>query len=245
VTNPNQPDQDLDQSRELASEQTHSPGRRRLIQGASAAPVLLVSGRSALACNPDTDKCALSPMAWMSVHPKKKDVTVNLSHDVGCNFLGLSPGYWRPNCGGSAKTFQGPWPTGVKPFNQLKITKKSSAGKCLIGQYTTITWNPGNWNNYKGLPWIDPCTNKDVGWNTGSKLPFGSQTRSISQILLEDNGTVLWHICAAYLNALTWPTQYALTLQEVEQLYLYGKLVPGGRTLSSSEINAFLDQTWS
>lgn len=245
MTNYNQPDQDLDQSSELASGQTHSPSRRRLIQGASAAPVLLVSGRSALACNPDTDKCALSPMAWMSVHPKKKDVTVNLSHDVGCNFLGLSPGYWRPNCGGTAKTFQGPWPKDVNPFVQLKVTKKSSGGKCLIGQYTITPWNPGNWNTYKGLPWIDPCTNKNAGWDKGSKLPFGSQTRSISQILIEDNGTVLWHICAAYLNALTWPTQYALTLQEVEQLYLYGKLVPGGRTLSSSEINAFLDQTWS
>ncbi len=245
MTNYNQPDQDLDQSSELASGQTHSPSRRRLIQGASAAPVLLVSGRSALACNPDTDKCARSPMAWMSVHPKKKDVTVNLSHDVGCNFLGLSPDYWRPNCGGTAKTFQGPWPKDVNPFVQLKVTKKSSGGKCLIGQYTITPWNPGNWNTYKGLPWIDPCTNKNAGWDKGSKLPFGSQTRSISQILIEDNGTVLWHICAAYLNALTWPTQYALTLQEVEQLYLYGKLVPGGRTLSSSEINAFLDQTWS
>lgn len=184
-------------------------------------------------------------MAWMSVHPKKKYSTVQLSHEVGCNFLGLSPGYWQPNCGGSAKTFQGPWPAGVMPFNELKITKKTSSGQCLIGQYNTIAWNPGNWDNYQGLPRIDPCTNKDVGWKTGSKLPFGSQTRSISRILLDENGTVLWHICAAYLNALTWPTQYALTVQEVEQLYLYSTLVPGGRTLSSSEINAFLDQTWA
>lgn len=68
-----------------------SPGRRRLIQGVGAAPILMVSGRSALACNPDTDKCALSPMAWMSVHPNNKTATVQLSHSVGCNFLGRSP----------------------------------------------------------------------------------------------------------------------------------------------------------
>ena len=245
MTKSNQPDHEFDQSSEQASENAHSPSRRRLIQGASAAPVLLVSGRSALACDPSTDKCALSPMAWMSVHPKKKSSTVQLSHDVGCNFLGMSPGYWKPNVGGSAKTFQGPWPTGVDPFKQLKITKRKTGGQCVLGQYTTVTWIPSNWNSYKGLIRIDPCTNKDTGWNLGSKLPFGSQTKSISQILLEESGTVLWHICAAYLNALTWPTQYALTVGEVEQLYLYGKLVPGGRTLDSSEINAFLDQTWA
>ncbi|MBS1139974.1 MAG: hypothetical protein H6R13_1427 [Proteobacteria bacterium] len=87
-------DQETVQNADMATEQTHSPGRRRLIQGASVAPVLLVSGRSALACNPDTDKCGLSPMAWISAHPNKGQAAINVSHAVGCNSLGKNPNYW-------------------------------------------------------------------------------------------------------------------------------------------------------
>ena len=240
VTTSNRQDLEPEQNSEVATGKTHSPTRRRLIQGASATPVLLVSGRSALACNPDMDKCALSPMAWMSIHPKKKDQTVAVSHNVGCNFMGKSPGYWTPNKTG--KTFQGPWPMGIKPFNQLKW-HEIQGGSCT-STVKTATWG-GDYTVYSDLPHNDCATGKDAGWNSGDKLPFFSDSRSISRILIEETASqnIKWHICAAYLNALTWP-EYALTPSEVEQLYLTRKLVPGGRTLYDSEIKAFLDQTW-
>lgn len=240
VSTSNRQDLEPERNPEVAKENTLSPGRRRLIQGASAAPVLLVSGRSALACDPDMDKCALSPMAWMSIHPNKKTETIAVSHNVGCNFMGKSPGYWKPNSSG--KTFQGPWPAGIKPFNQLKWHKIQS-GRCTSTQLSA-SWT-GNWNSYSGLPYNDCKTGADAGWNSGSKLPFASDSRSISRILIEETASqnILWHICAAYLNALTWP-DYALTPQEVADLYTTRRLVAGGRILSDSEIKAFLDQTW-
>lgn len=226
-----------------ATENTYSPGRRRLIQGASVAPVLLVSGRSALACNPDIDKCALSPMAWMSIHPNNKDQTVAVSHSVGSNFLGKTPSYWTPKNTGS--TFQGPWPEGYSPFSTLNWHKLNSNGQCTSAT-RSVTWN-GVWNSssYTDLPYNDCSTGTDVGWNSGSKLPFGSDPRSISRILIEDTASqsLLWYICAAFLNAQTW-ANYALTPSEVAQLYLTRQLVAGGRTLFDSEIKAFLDQTW-
>lgn len=88
-------DQETVQNVNMATEQTHSPGQRKLIQGASVAPILLVSGRSALACNPDTEKCALSPMAWISAHPNKGQAAITVSHAVGCNSLGKTPDTWK------------------------------------------------------------------------------------------------------------------------------------------------------
>lgn len=243
MTTSKQLDQEPDQKENLSSEQARSATRRRLIQGATAAPVLLVTGRSALACDPNTDKCALSPMAWMSVHPNNKTATVQLSHSVGCNFLGKSPGYWTPNKTG--QTFQGPWPSGVLPFNSLTLRKKDRYGKCLTTTQPPINWVPLNWKNYKNLPFIDSCTGKDPGWNTGSRLPFSTDPRSISKIMIDESGTDLWHFCAAYLNALTYPGQYALTLKEIQDLYSYGTLVSSGRKLYSDEIKAFLEQTWA
>lgn len=246
MTTQQQFDQEQPEKREVSAqtETSLSPGRRRLIQGVGVAPILMVSGRSALACNPDTDKCALSPMAWMSVHPNNQTGTVQLSHSVGCNFLGKSPGYWTPNKTG--KTFQGPWPTGVLPFTKLEWHRRDS--KTLKCSATTASriWNSANWGQYSGLPFNDECNgNKDAGWMTGSRLPFGSDPRSISRILIDESGTELWHFCAAYLNVLTYPGQYALTLEELTNLFNSGTLVPGGRKLYSSEIKAFLDQTWA
>jgi len=246
VTTQQQFDQEqLEKHEGLAKDKSSlSPGRRRLIQGVGAAPILMVSGRSALACNPDTDKCALSPMAWMSVHPNNKTATVQLSHTVGCNFLGRSPGYWTPNKSG--KTFQGPWPIGVTPFTKLEWYKRDGRTKKCTSTKISKLWNPANWNKYYGLPFNDDCNGgQDVGWMTGSRLPFGSDPRSISRILIDEAGTELWHFCAAYLNVLTYPGQYALTMEELTNLFNSGTLVPGGRKLYSSEIKAFLDQTWA
>lgn len=246
MTTSNQLDQEPEQKEAISSEQARSATRRRLIQGATAAPVLLVTGRSALACDPNSEKCALSPMAWMSVHPKKQTATVQLSHSVGCNFLGKSPGFWTPNKTG--QTFQGSWPSNVLPFSSLVLKKKDRYGKCTATNQAPITWNPSNWRNYKGLPFIDPCTGKDPGWNTGSKLPASwncFDSRSISKILIDESGTDLWHFCGAYLNALTYPGQYALTLKEIEDLFKYGTLVSNGRKLYPDEIKAFLSQTWA
>lgn len=220
--------------------------RRRFIRGAAAAPVLLVSGRSALACNPGTDKCALSPMAWMSFHPQSENVGVKISHEVGCNFLGLSPGFWKPNKSG--RTFQSPtgnattWPTGVAPFQELVWHRKKKDGTIIE---VRKAWDPSKGLTYSNLPYNDPLDpTKDAGWDTGSKLPFYS-TKSISRILIDEPGTVLWHLCAAYLNAKTWPSTYALTEEEISNLYHSRRLVAGGRELSNHEINEFLDQTWT
>ena len=249
MTTQQQFDQEQSEKREVSAktEISLSPGRRRLIQGVGVAPILMVSGRSALACNPNTDKCALSPMAWMSVHPNNQTATVQLSHSVGCNFLGKSPGYWTPNKMG--KTFQGPWPTGVTPFAKLEWQKRDRKTKMCSATTTSRTWIPAEWNNrnlYYGLPFNDECNgNRDVGWMTGSRLPFGSDPRSISRILIDESGTELWYFCAAYLNVLTYPGQYALNLDELTNLFNSGTLVPGGRKLYSGEIKAFLDQTWA
>lgn len=216
--------------------------RRKFVRGAAAAPVLLVSGRSALACRPDVDKCGLSPMAWLSAHPTATG-TVTVSHEVGCNDLGVSPGNWKPNQNG--RTFQISWPSGVNPFTKLTWHYKTSTGAIKT---QTRVWYPSNWMNYSNLPYNDPIyPAKDAGWNTGSKLPFGTDPRSISRILIDENAStgILWHICCAYLNAKRFPGQYALTENEVALLYNERRLVPGGRQLSDSEIKSFLDQTWA
>lgn len=223
-----------------AGQPTSHQKRRKLVQGAVVAPVLLISGRSALATG--GSRCALSPMAWMSLHPKQNQ-NATLSHTVGCNTLGLSPGFWTPNKSG--KTFQAlpnggtPWASaGLQAFQKLVYKNKN-------GNTVTKNWSAGSVLTYSGLPYND-ANNQDVGWNSGSKLPFGNQSRSISRILIEDSASngIWWHVCAAYLNALSI-TGYALTVDELRVLATTGKLTNTGYTLTESEIKSFLDQTWN
>lgn len=112
-------DQETAQNVDMATEQTQSPGRRRLIQGASVAPILLVSGRSALACNPDHEKCALSPMAWISAHPNKGQAAITVSHAVGCNSLGKTPDAWKT----IANQWNSPYQNTYLPFYSSQTIK--------------------------------------------------------------------------------------------------------------------------
>lgn len=253
MTTSKQLDQEPEQKDAVTTEQAHSAARRRLIQGVSATPVLMVSGRSALACDPQTEKCGLSPMAWMSVHPKKQSSTAKLSHSVGCSGLGKSPGYWTPKTGAQTFGKEIPWP--VKPFEQLKyrawttITDKwGRKTKVCSTTYTIVPWVQGK--QYSNLPFIG-CDGVNAGWNSGAKCPvefgkYGSNGRSISQVLIDETASqgILWHLCCAYLNSLALNGAYALTTEEVLQL-ADGKLMVRGTTpISISEVKSFLDQTW-
>lgn len=207
--------------------------RRRLLRaGMAAAPVILaVSGRSAMATS-STTPVGLSPMAWASVAPN--GTYIGASHTVGTNPLGKSPGFWTPNTGGSAKTFQAPkWP--IAPFDEVQT---------LVNKhYQTKSWTNYDYLEFKGV------SSTDSGFSDGAKFNSvfaGGDSRSFSRILLDESasGNVNWHFCAAYLNVMAFPGSYAITLAELKNLYSTGKLVPGGVTLTNSQIKAFLDQTW-
>lgn len=192
-------------------------GRRRLLRaGVSVAPAMLaVSGRSAMAApafnTPDCPK-GLSPMAWASVSPDGTTCVLP-SHTVGRNALGKSPGYWRPNQNG--RTFQAPaWPSPtVVPFSGYDPT--------LV--YTNILWTDGRW----------------ATGTTFSSIFGGPETRTFSQILIQDDGGSAgndnWFLCAAYLNSLVIPN-YALTSQEVIDIYNGDLVIENPR--------GFFNQTW-
>lgn len=206
--------------------------RRRLIRaGLAAAPVVLaLSGRSAMA----TGGCGakgLSPMAWNSIAPGANGNCVILSHNVGRNILGRSPGFWMPNTGPSANVFQGPWPAPtIIPFSTYV------AGSSYVG--------------------IGPA---DARWATGTKFNIifpatfsglfsgviGTAASSISRLLIDNPAApIAIKLACAYLNALTF-TGYAMTVAEVLFLAANKKLVAGGPILSDDTIRDFLDQTWS
>lgn len=209
-------------------------GRRRFVgAGTAAGVVLAVTGRSAMATGSSTStgKC-LSPLAWVSLYPEAGGVPAKLSHTVTqtCTF-GKSPGYWLPNCGGTAKTFQGSWPTalGVNPFSP-SILGKNNRGY-------DVTYNLSNYLQAKGV------SSTDSGWAGGSTISFYRPGTSISRLLLDSAASgVERHICAAYLNIKSYPG-YPVTLEELEKLATGQKI--GGRVFSSSEVKAYLDQTWT
>jgi len=215
-------------------------GRRRLLRaGLSVAPVVLaVSGRSAMATGGPFNSCdtptGLSPMAWASIAPNGVADCSMTSHAIGKNPLGKSPGYWKPNTGGQSQTFQPPYPWPVAPFDKVSTLQSN-------GSYRNVAWRPNAYLNYKGV------ASTDDGFKNGAK--FNSffvggitDTRSFSRILLDENGTVKWHLCAAYLNCLVMPL-YALTLPELLDLSK-GKI--GSKVgVSDEEIKAFLGQTWN
>lgn len=211
--------------------------RRRLLRaGMAAAPVILaVSGRSAMATS-STTPVGLSPMAWASVAPN--GTYIGSSHTVGTNPLGKSPGFWTPNTGGNAATFQAPkWP--VAPFDAVQT--KIRSGSSYV--YVSKSWDNYDFAAFKGV------ASDDSGFANGVKFNSvfaGGDSRSFSRILLDESasGNVNWHFCAAYLNVMAFPGSYAITLAELKNLYSTGKLVPGGVTLTNSQIKAFLDQTW-
>ena len=217
--------------------------RRSLMRaGLAAAPVILAtSGRSALAGGTSTGGMGLSPMAWLSANPSGACDPAALSHSVGHNALGRSPGYWRPNKYG--KTFEGPWPNDTAPFQTLTYKKN--------GNLVIKTWVFAAWSGYSDLPY-DNGSGGDAGWNTGKVLAWLGDSRSISRILIEESGTLKWHVCAAYLNAkmseqagLSGSSAYALTSLEVQEIYSSRRLVAGGSILSDSVLNSFFDQTWT
>lgn len=212
-------------------------GRRRFVRGAaSAVPVLLaVSGRSALAGGGGggggagcTTVKGLSPMAWMSYYPTGGGTVRCPSHTVNPNTVLYSPGYWKPNISG--KTFQGPWPNGIKPF------------ETIVKNGSTIQWNASSWNSYSGLP-------NNSGWDSGTSASMLGDSRSFSRILLAESGNALiWHLCAAYLNAKlnemnlgNSPSGYALTSDEVIAIANHSLM----GSLSDSQLKAFLGQTWA
>jgi hypothetical protein len=209
--------------------------RRRLIRaGFAAAPVVLsLSGRSAMATTSTTGGCGakgLSPMAWNSIAPGANGNCTIPSHTVNRGVLGKSPGYWKPNCGGNANVFQGPWPLNtVSPFSGYSpnITYKGCRG---------INWNTGTKFNQIFISTFS-------GILSGVNASAGAAT-SISTLLLDNDASpVAIKLCCAYLNALTYPG-YSMTLAEVLFLAANRQLVAGGPVLTDTAIRNFLDQTW-
>ena len=205
-------------------------GRRRLLQvGLAATPVVLaVSGRSAMAA-----PCFSPPMSaavYASLNIAGTNECVASSHHPVSSFTaGRSPGFWTPNPIG--QTFQPPYAWTISPFTKIKTISGS-----------TCTWNAGSYLTYKDLP-------KDAtGWSTGTRynalFKESFDRRSFSRILLDDNGSLAWHFCAAYLNATALQGLYAMTVTEVLAVAATGCLVPGGNVLTDEQIKAFLSQTW-
>lgn len=213
---------------QVESVQLGGIGRRRLLRaGLAATPVVLaVSGRSAMAATCPT---GLSPATLNSLDPNGTgDCTVS-SHHVSTNSLGRSPGYWKPNPQG--QTFQPPYPWPIYPFDKIKMKQH------------TENWNPAQYLSYKNIAKDDAC------WATGTKyheiFRTSFESRSFSRILLDANGSLAWHFCAAYLNAAAMPGTYAMTVQEVLEIASTGCLVPGGKPLTDGQLKAFLSQTWA
>lgn len=173
------------------------------------------------------------------------------THTAGSSRLGLSPGYWKPNPNG--RTFQPPYPWPIAPFETITTQGnktysfeqglRKTERKSDRTEGTTYTWNPSDYLQYRGLP-----QNAD-GWDTGTKynavFTSSFERRSFSRILLEANGSLEWHFCAAYLNAAAMPGTYVLSIQDVLEIASAGRLVPGGSQLTDGQIKAFLSQTWS
>ena len=205
-------------------------GRRRLLRaGLAAAPVVLaVSGRSAMAA---ACPAIMTPATAASLDPDHDGNCIDSSHHpLTRQALGLSPGYWKPNPNG--QTFQPPHPWPIAPFAHIEATDG-----------TPYTWNPGRYTDYKKI------ASDAAGYATGTQyraiFTQSLETRSFSRILLDDNGSVHWHLCAAYLNAAAMAGTYAMTVGEVLLLGNKGQLVPLGTVLTDGQIKAFLTQTWT
>ena len=169
-------------------------GRRRLLRaGLAATPVILaVSGRSAMASTACPTR-NLSPLAWNSLTMGgTRAIPQNCSHTVTPSSGGFSPGGWKPQT--SAGKIDPPWPSTCVP--------------------------------YAGYTSGQGC-NSSTPFNTGTKfnqiftgVSSSFATWSFSEIFLgsgSSTGSLEFHLCAAYLNAVTVPG-YALTVAEVLNL---------------------------
>lgn len=212
--------------------------RRHLLRaGLAATPVLLaVSGRSAMAQT--ACPVGLSEMTLMSVCPEGEFIGTS-GAPVASSFVGRSPGYWKPNSQG--QTFQPPYRWPVAPFTTIEMTVQKNSKS--VDTVKTVSWDPNKFTEYKGI------ARDAAGWATGMKYNAvfaGSfETRSFSRILLDSNGSLEWHLCAAYLNAAALPGKYVLTTDEVKYLAAHGTSTPGGTPLTTGQIKAFLSQTWA
>ena len=220
----------------VESTQTTGIARRRLLRaGLAAGPVVLaVSGRSAMAGTSCGTAKGLSPMAWASMAPD--GVCVGTSHNITVHACGKSPGYWTPNCNGSANTFQPGYRWPIPPCDRLTTL--------VYGTYQEKSWNHWSYTDFKGVASTDP------GFANGTKFKSvfttSSDNRSFSRILIDESatGNVEWHFCAAYLNCKAMAGSYAVTEAELKYLYENRRLVPGGKQLTAGQIKEFLDQTW-
>lgn len=206
-------------------------GRRRLLRaGLAATPVVLsLSGRSAMAQTQDCQGVGLSLATWNSICPNGQFIGSS-HHTLTTSSLGKSPSYWKPTPNG--QTFQSPYRWSIAPFSRIKNT-----------EHTTYVWDSAKCWTYKNI------ASDAAGWATGQKyngiFTTSSDQRSFSRILVDDNGTLEWHLCAAYLNALALPGIYVMTPAEVIYLAAHGYLVPGGSSLTTGQMKAFLAQTWA
>lgn len=209
--------------------------RRRLIRaGLAAAPVVLsLSGRSAMATGVSCGAKGLSPMAWNSISPGADGNCVTPSRQPGRNTLGRSPGFWKPNTGGSANVFQGAW-----PWNKVPVITPFSGYQG--GSYTSIPSSDARWASGTKFNAVIPIT--AGGLFTGV---VGTSASSISRLLIDNPASPIpIKLACALLNALTF-NGYAMTVAEVLFLAANKQLVAGGPVLSDSTIRDFLDQTWS
>lgn len=205
-------------------------GRRRLLRaGLAAAPVVLaVSGRSAMAA---ACPAIISGPTKTSLDPDNDGNCIESSHHpVSNKSAGKSPRHWKPNPNG--QTFQPPYPWPIDPFVSITTT-----------QGATLGWHPGGYREYKQIA-------KDAeGFASGTKyhqiFMASFETRSFSRILLDDNGSAQWCLCAAYLNAAAMGGTYVMTIDQVLLLGNEGRLVPLGTVLTDGQINDFLSQTWA
>lgn len=220
----------------VESTQTTGIARRRLLRaGLAAGPVVLaVSGRSAMAGTSCGTVKGLSPMAWASMAPD--GACVGTSHTITGHACGRSPGYWKPNCDGNAKTFQPDYRWPIAPCDKLKTL--------VYGAYVEKSWNNYPYTDFKGV------ASNDSGFANGTKFrsvfTTSPDNRSFSRILIDESasGNVEWHFCAAYLNCKAMAGSYAVTEAELKYLYENRRLVPGGKQLTAGQIKEFLNQTW-
>lgn len=214
--------------------------RRKFVLSATAAPVLLaVSGRSALACQ--TVPKGLSFAAWCSANPKGKTKGACVSHTVSgsgqthCH----PPSAWTPKSKG--RCFSVRWPKDCKPFD-----------RCQRRTYVNgrMAYDYRKWSEYRDTDemchYVRDLPFADAGWNSGSKLAWLDNSKSVSKILIDEQNApgIKSEFCAAHLNALAYFSSgmYPLSTADVFDLYTKGCIGNQGYALSREQCKAFLQQ---
>ena len=207
----------------LAVTASSGVGRRRLLRaGLAATPVVLaVSGRSAMASTacPTT---GLSPLAWHSLTKGgTQAIPQNCSHTVTPGQGGTSPGGWKPQV--SAGKIAPSWPATCVPF----------AGY-VSGQGCNSSTNFTTGTKFNQIFVGSPFTTF-ADWSF-SNIFLGSGTST---------GSVEFHLCAAYLNALT-VAGYPLTIADVLALAnrKIGTVTVASGSSGDTLIKNFIQQTY-